>query len=106
MRVHDNSLKTYDEIIEHLPKRRSQVYKKIYDLKEATLEQICNHLGLLPHKVSGRLTELKEANLIEHFKDVQSSDDRQVSVYRITKPNNNLVQPEMFDLQPSNSFFN
>ena len=62
--MHNNSLKTYSEIYNELPKMRKAVLDKINDLGGATIEETAIALGKYPNQVSGRFSELRKAGLI------------------------------------------
>ncbi len=51
--MHENSLKTYSEIMEELPKMRRRVLIQIRALGKATIEETALALGKYPNQVSG-----------------------------------------------------
>ncbi len=63
--MHENSLKTYSEILDELPKMRRRVLIQIRALGKATIEETALALGKYPNQVSGRFSELREAGHIK-----------------------------------------
>ncbi len=83
--MHNNSLKTYNEIFEALPKMRKQVLIQINALGSATIEETALALGKYPNQVSGRFSELKKAGLIYEVRS-KEVNGRTCAVWSNTRP--------------------
>jgi len=96
-KMHENSLKTYSEIYNELPKSRRRVYQQVYMAKTGiTTEQIARNLNTFPHKISGRITELKADGLIVPVRKGKTESGNTCDVWGI--PNNAARQQNLFNV--------
>jgi len=67
-RVKDTSLSAYAEVLENLGERQLEVYKALYDLKEANNTMISEHLHLSINNVTPRISELRSYGIVRQSK--------------------------------------
>ena len=67
-KVKDTSLQAYAEVLENLGERQLEVYKALYDLKEANNTMISNHLHLSINNICPRINELRSYGIVRQSK--------------------------------------
>lgn len=73
--------KTYQDILESLPKKRSAVFESILSAGFASIEDVCDDLSLQKNEVSGRITELKSLYLIKEIGNNKTKKNHTQTVY-------------------------
>jgi predicted transcriptional regulator len=67
-RVRDTSLLAYYEVLENLGERQLEVYKALYDLKEANNTMISEKLNLSINNITPRINELRSYGIVRQSK--------------------------------------
>ena len=67
-RVKDTSLLAYSEVLETLGERQLEVYKALYELKEANNTMISEKLNLSINNVTPRINEMRSYGIIRQSK--------------------------------------
>jgi predicted transcriptional regulator len=67
-KVKDTSLLAYAEVLENLGERQLEVYKALYDLKEANNTMISEKLNLSINNITPRINEMRGYGIIRQSK--------------------------------------
>lgn len=86
MSVHINSIETYKNIIDRLPKSRAAVLRAIAERGPITRNEVAEFLNIPINRITGRVCELRDAGLIIECGTMRTKDDRPRALLKAVPP--------------------